>query len=50
VLTRRPARVVLEHELELPAKRSAALRADPRFAAQTGILQDALRRRSEPPP
>jgi NitT/TauT family transport system ATP-binding protein len=48
VLSQRPARVVLEHALELPEKRSAALRADPRFAAQTGILQDALRRGSEP--
>jgi len=46
VLSRRPARVVLEHRLELPAQRSAALRADPRFARETGVLQHALRRGS----
>jgi hypothetical protein len=34
---------VLEHRLDLPAQRSAALRADPRFARETGVLQDALR-------
>jgi NitT/TauT family transport system ATP-binding protein len=44
VLSRRPARVVCEHRLELPAQRDAALRADPRFARETGVLQDALRR------
>ncbi|MEB2345382.1 MAG: ABC transporter ATP-binding protein [Deltaproteobacteria bacterium] len=53
VLTQRPARVVLEHRIDLPPERSAALRADPRFARETGVLQDALRRGSEgtdPPP
>ena len=44
VLSRRPARVVLEHRLDLPAGRGAELRADPRFARETGVLQDALRR------
>jgi NitT/TauT family transport system ATP-binding protein len=47
VLSRRPARVVLEHELDLPLERDAALRADPRFARETGVLQDALRRGSD---
>ena len=47
VLSRRPARVVLEHRLELPAQRDAGLRADPRFARETGVLQDALRRGAE---
>jgi NitT/TauT family transport system ATP-binding protein len=47
VLTRRPARVVLEHRLDLPADRTAELRGDPRFAAETRVLFDALRRGSE---
>ncbi|MCL4684373.1 ABC transporter ATP-binding protein [Myxococcota bacterium] len=47
VLSRRPARVVLEHALDLPLRRDAALRADPRFARETGVLQDALRRGAE---
>lgn len=46
VLTRRPARVVLEHRFALPAERAAALRAEPAFARETGILQEALRRGS----
>jgi len=44
VLTRRPARVVLEHSLDLPAQRDAALRGDARFAHQTRVLYEALRR------
>ncbi len=47
VLSRRPARVVLERALDLPLRRDAALRADPRFARETGVLQDALRRGAE---
>lgn len=47
VLSRRPARVVLEHRLDLPARRDAELRADARFARETGVLQEALRRGSE---
>jgi NitT/TauT family transport system ATP-binding protein len=47
VLTRRPARVVTEHRLDLPADRDAALRADPRFARETGVLYAALRRGNE---
>jgi NitT/TauT family transport system ATP-binding protein len=43
VLSRRPARIVLEHALDLPAQRGAALRADPRFAREMGVLYEALR-------
>jgi NitT/TauT family transport system ATP-binding protein len=42
VLSRRPGRVVLDHTLDMPAERTAALRAQARFAAQTGVLRDAL--------
>ncbi len=44
VLSRRPARVVLDHRLDLPARRDAELRADAAFARETGVLQEALRR------
>ncbi|RIL02793.1 MAG: nitrate/sulfonate/bicarbonate ABC transporter ATP-binding protein [Proteobacteria bacterium] len=44
VLTRRPARVVLEHAIDLPAERDAALRGDARFAAETRALYAALAR------
>jgi NitT/TauT family transport system ATP-binding protein len=44
VLSHRPARVVLDHALALPAERSAALRAEPAFARELGVLQEALRR------
>ena len=47
VLTRRPARVVLEHALDLPTQRDAALRGDARFARETGVLYEALRRGNE---
>jgi len=47
VLTRRPARIVLEHALDLPAQRDAALRGDARFARETGVLYEALRRGNE---
>jgi NitT/TauT family transport system ATP-binding protein len=43
VLSRRPARIVLDHRMNLPVQRSAALRADPAFAREIGVLQDALR-------
>jgi NitT/TauT family transport system ATP-binding protein len=48
VLSRRPARVVLEHALDLPEKRVAELRTDPGFAREMAILQEALRRAGEP--
>ena len=44
VLSRRPARVVLAHALDLPTERGAALRAEPRFAREMGVLYEALRR------
>jgi len=44
VLSRRPARVVLDHAVALPAERAATLRAEPAFARELGVLQDALRR------
>ena len=47
VLSRRPARIVLDRAVALPEARRAELRADPGFAREIGILQDALRRGSE---
>ena len=47
VLTRRPARIVLEHRLALPVERAPELRGDARFAAETRVLFDALRRGME---
>jgi NitT/TauT family transport system ATP-binding protein len=44
VFTRRPARVVIDHTLDLPETRTAALRTEPRFAAQMHILFEALER------
>jgi NitT/TauT family transport system ATP-binding protein len=43
VLSRRPARIVLDHELALPAERTAELRAEPAFARELGVLHEALR-------
>ncbi len=47
VLTRRPARIVLEHAIDLPPQREAALRGDARFARETSLLYAALRRGNE---
>ena len=44
VLSQRPAHIVLDHTLALPQTRSAALRAEPAFAHELGVLQEALRR------
>ena len=44
VLSRRPARVMLDHRLSLGAHRTAELRASAEFARETGILFEALRR------
>jgi len=44
VLTRRPARVILDHTLDLPERRTAALRTDPPFSQQMRILFAALER------
>jgi NitT/TauT family transport system ATP-binding protein len=42
VFTRRPARIVLDHRLDLPPERTAALRTDPHFAREMRKLYDAL--------
>jgi NitT/TauT family transport system ATP-binding protein len=42
VLTRRPARIVIDHRLELPENRTAALRTEPVFAREMGTLFSAL--------
>ena len=42
VLTRRPARIVVDHQLDLPAERNTALRTDPQFAREMGKLREAL--------
>jgi NitT/TauT family transport system ATP-binding protein len=44
VLSRRPAQVVLDHPLALPAERSDSLRSELAFAHEIGVLQAALRR------
>jgi NitT/TauT family transport system ATP-binding protein len=44
VLTRRPARVVIDHALDLPAQRTPALRTDPQFAREMRVLFEALQR------
>jgi NitT/TauT family transport system ATP-binding protein len=43
VLTPRPARVLLDHPIELGRQRDPALRGDPRFARETRVLYEALR-------
>jgi NitT/TauT family transport system ATP-binding protein len=47
VLTRRPARIVTDHQLDLPQQRTAALRAEPAFAREMGRLFEALQRGQE---
>ena len=42
VFTRRPARIVLDHRLELPDERTASLRGDARFAREMRRLYEAL--------
>ena len=44
VLTRRPARVILDHRLDLPAQRNAAIRTEAQFAQQMRVLVEALER------
>jgi NitT/TauT family transport system ATP-binding protein len=46
VFTKRPARIVLDHKLALPAERSVALRDEPEFARETRILRSALEKGS----
>jgi NitT/TauT family transport system ATP-binding protein len=47
VFTRRPARIVLDHWLDLPALRTMQLRGEAGFAEQTRILLEALVRGGE---
>jgi NitT/TauT family transport system ATP-binding protein len=42
VMTRRPARVVLDHSLALPMQRDAALRTTVEFAHEMKVLFEAL--------
>ncbi|MCC6238951.1 MAG: ABC transporter ATP-binding protein [Phycisphaerales bacterium] len=42
VFSRRPARVVLDHAIDLPQERTVQLRADPTFARHMASLQQAL--------
>jgi len=49
VLTRRPARVVIDHKLDLPAERTPALRTDAHFAREMRVLFDALQRGEQSP-
>lgn len=42
VLSRRPARVVLDRTLELPGERSASLRTEASFAREARLLNEAL--------
>jgi NitT/TauT family transport system ATP-binding protein len=47
VFTRRPARIVLDHRLDLPVMRTMQLRGEAGFAEQTRILLEALVRGGE---
>jgi NitT/TauT family transport system ATP-binding protein len=47
VLTRRPARIVLDYRIDLPAKRTAALRTETEFSRELRVLFDALERGRE---
>lgn len=44
VMTRRPARIVLDHPIALPERRPASLRGEAAFARQTALLYRALER------
>jgi NitT/TauT family transport system ATP-binding protein len=44
VFSSRPATIVLDHKLDLPAQRIGSLRADSHFAQQTRVLFEALDR------
>jgi NitT/TauT family transport system ATP-binding protein len=44
VLTRRPARVVIDHRFDLAEQRTPSLRTDPQFAREMRVLFDALHR------
>ena len=38
VMTRRPGRIIADHEIQLPAERVAAIRGTPEFARETRYL------------
>jgi len=42
VFSARPGRVVLDHTLDLPGRRTASLRVEPAFARESGVLFNAL--------
>ena len=44
VLSRRPARIVADHAIDLPPERTPALRAAPEFARETRAVYEALER------
>jgi NitT/TauT family transport system ATP-binding protein len=44
VLTRRPARIIFDHRLDLPGERTQELRGAAQFAQQMGVLLEALTR------
>jgi len=46
ILTRRPARIVLDHDLSaaLPIQRTNAIRGEPAFARETRVMFEALER------
>ncbi len=44
VLTRRPARIVLDHRIDLPEQRAAVLRTEAQFAHEMRVLFEALER------
>jgi NitT/TauT family transport system ATP-binding protein len=48
VMSRRPARIVLDRALALPGARHAALRTDTAFVRETAVLYDALEAHGSP--
>ena len=44
VLTRRPARIVLDRAIDLPRERDASIRMEPAFAREVRALHEALER------
>ncbi|MGE5216477.1 MAG: ABC transporter ATP-binding protein [Chloroflexota bacterium] len=47
VLTRRPARIILDRSIELPDQRIAMLRTEPQFAREMRVLFEALEQGQE---
>jgi NitT/TauT family transport system ATP-binding protein len=47
VFTKRPARIVIDHPIDLPRERQNALRGDASFARETAVLLEALERGGE---